>query len=456
MKILSDDFRNKFRENTVVVNATGYGDWSVHADMFFQDIKSIVDRAKGYGKMVSLLEYVKEGGILRSYDYSEKKLLKYCQQIGRKDQIVNLALSCFAHPENQKLECGPGYFPIEIEIQCGEDVFTGLDPKKANEITLRYASNVMGDFYTDQELVELLQRWVRELNASTGFVTKSYEMNNPLNFMETSAARDENIVVKEHMREKLRGYFWGNVLTEKHMELLGGMETIKTTAPCKEIQEWEMENGETALYLQSTESLHNFIPQNRLEMKNFFRPLLYRENLIDLLDEYPNPIEIGIVLDKEEQEKWDYYMEMDEKDRKQIIQERTDELVARIRRRQQEHTATEEKQEYTYTPLDITEDVEPDGLPITFVFQRIGKKAKEELGKLIDSWGMVGLYDGYETRTIRRIEPIEWEGNTGCFYVELGCGCEKALKSLEQMVICYCYLNSLQLKKFETKDYEAD
>jgi hypothetical protein len=68
----------------------------------------------------------------------------------------------------------------------------------------------------------------------------------------------------------LRGYYWGNVLSRKHIETLGGIDRIRTEAPCDEVTQI----GEELCYLQLTESVDEFSDEALVRLKEYFTPLL--------------------------------------------------------------------------------------------------------------------------------------------------------------------------------------
>lgn len=76
-----------------------------------------------------------------------------------------------------------------------------------------------------------------------------------------------------------RGYFWGNILSEKHIELLGGFSVIKEKSPCFYIEDITLGNGKKAIYLQLTEDIRLYTDEQLKSLRDFFEPILPEVNM---------------------------------------------------------------------------------------------------------------------------------------------------------------------------------
>lgn len=76
---------------------------------------------------------------------------------------------------------------------------------------------------------------------------------------------------------KARGYFWGNILTEKHIEKLGGIGSIKNKAPCYNIEEIKFGNR-SAVYLQLTPNINNYTDEQLVQLRDYIKPILHVSN----------------------------------------------------------------------------------------------------------------------------------------------------------------------------------
>jgi hypothetical protein len=76
----------------------------------------------------------------------------------------------------------------------------------------------------------------------------------------------------------VRGAFWGNLLSGRHVERLGGSQLVKQEAPCQLIV--SLSDGETQanrqepLYLQLTPALETTTPEDYARLEAFFAPIL--------------------------------------------------------------------------------------------------------------------------------------------------------------------------------------
>jgi len=76
----------------------------------------------------------------------------------------------------------------------------------------------------------------------------------------------------------LRGVFWGNLLSPRHVELLGGYARVAREAPCQIIATLEFDpqpgEGSAGAYLQLTEHPAH-VPADQLEaLAGYLAPLL--------------------------------------------------------------------------------------------------------------------------------------------------------------------------------------
>lgn len=76
-----------------------------------------------------------------------------------------------------------------------------------------------------------------------------------------------------------RGYFWGNVLTEKHIEKLGGISVIKEKAPCCIVNDFVFGDGRKAVYLQLSEDINLYTDEQLKHLRDFFKSVLPEKNM---------------------------------------------------------------------------------------------------------------------------------------------------------------------------------
>ncbi len=72
------------------------------------------------------------------------------------------------------------------------------------------------------------------------------------------------------LRKFVRGAFWENYLTEEHIQKLGGVESIKSNAPCARVD--ELIPGR-ALALRLTEDINDVTAADLEKLEAYFRPL---------------------------------------------------------------------------------------------------------------------------------------------------------------------------------------
>lgn len=78
------------------------------------------------------------------------------------------------------------------------------------------------------------------------------------------------MTASENFDKYFRGYSWGNYLSKKHVELLGGIDKIKKEAPVYLVKMLS-DNG---AYLQLTEEVDEVSDEELRKLKKYFQPIL--------------------------------------------------------------------------------------------------------------------------------------------------------------------------------------
>lgn len=138
------------------------------------------------------------------------------------------------------------------------------------------------------QVVELALQTFVEVKGIVGYITVDYLMVSAYGTMspyERAVGLSYPWAARE-FRSKVRGYYWGNLVSKEHIDLLGG-EEILSKAPVYLVK--KLENG---YYLQLTEDINDIDRERLAQLKGFLGPLLpegypqspeYYENLPDFL-----------------------------------------------------------------------------------------------------------------------------------------------------------------------------
>ncbi len=76
----------------------------------------------------------------------------------------------------------------------------------------------------------------------------------------------------------IRGAFWENYLTEGHIQALGGIDAIKASAPCAQVD--ELTKGK-ALALRLTDDVNDVMPEAIQKLEEYFQPLAPSRDMLD-------------------------------------------------------------------------------------------------------------------------------------------------------------------------------
>lgn len=128
---------------------------------------------------------------------------------------------------------------------------------------------------------ESQNRWVglfknsfKKLNGINGYLTRGY----------TTASFSPNITQLEgssnlsyffhsqNFDQVVRGYYWGNIISERHIEKLGGFEKV-FNAPVQSVEKLEFNNRE-AVYMQLTADINCYSDEQLKMLKEFYNVIL--------------------------------------------------------------------------------------------------------------------------------------------------------------------------------------
>lgn len=124
--------------------------------------------------------------------------------------------------------------------------------------------------YVSMEFQRLIELVISNMDCVGGFITID-----TMAAYESASSHEryvglEYIFASEKFDKYFRGYSWGNYLSRKHVELLGGIEKIKKEAPVYYVKEL----SDKGAYLQLTEDIDNVSDEDLRKLKRYFQPIL--------------------------------------------------------------------------------------------------------------------------------------------------------------------------------------
>lgn len=123
-------------------------------------------------------------------------------------------------------------------------------------------------------LVDCMQKICQEIEVVTGFITHDrYWPEGVIVTAHERYTRHSLYTDSSYLKNLFRGYFWGNLLSEKHIETLGGFENIAKNAPCCQVTKV----GEKNVFLQLTPSILDFSDEALSKLKDYFSPILAKK-----------------------------------------------------------------------------------------------------------------------------------------------------------------------------------
>ena len=138
----------------------------------------------------------------------------------------------------------------------------------------QWFANLIGVERIQNLLIDCMRKTCQEIDVVTGFIT--HDRFWPEGISCTSHERYTDHYLNPDnswLKDLFRGYFWGNLLSEKHIETLGGFESIVRNAPCCQVSKV----GEKNVFLQLTPSILDFSDEALTKLKDYFRPILAKK-----------------------------------------------------------------------------------------------------------------------------------------------------------------------------------
>ena len=273
------------------LSVAGYGKWEAHISELKDVYLEFVARAKAInlGTLKMATEY-EQTGKMSEGKFSPKRFLQWCDEF-EKGNVALLIL--YVEKEYRNIA------RMEIELGTG---------RNASYFELSFDHEIMHDLYTQDEMVDIFKRLCILLGAKTGFIDQSklyFGSSADANTLPNEAyvCCFTGVAPEKHIHEKLRGYFWANLLTSQHIQQLGGWDKVCENVPHTTIQQWIID-GEPAMYLQATEHMEEFTTQKRLELKERLQPVIYKEMVLPHLIYHEDYRGYFLAFNQEDQQKW--------------------------------------------------------------------------------------------------------------------------------------------------------
>ena len=243
-----------------------------------------------------------------------------------------------------------------------------------------------------------------------------------------------------------RGYYWGNILTEKHIEALGGEETFVANVPHHILEKLPMKDGRLAYYIQLTPNVFFFEPEKYLALKDYLKPILPPENIGYTLFVDPDG-------ERRKRNRLVYHPgELEE------AQPEADKLFAaeeERRRKWKEAGGMAQFAKPPYVRFKRQREADPSYLEITVKFETLSEEQGEQLKKLIDDWYAIGSFNGFDGPF--HMQFSLWQDGTSigtAIDAASVNGLNQALKVLERVINDFANNEGLRIKKAEIGSFD--
>ena len=426
-------------------------DWRENVEKVIQ----LIEECKEQWKEAPAIKWIKtyfhityENGKLKELQYSPKKWESIREEIREgKVQSITIHKGC-----NEKTPKGRIIlFFMSMNFIIPEE-FAGTR-KEENEISFYIHPCLMDNISTLAELPGLFKELFVLFDGiyghmdyldgmasiGTGVVVDSvgFESLNKIDLIYQDSRKYDHLA---------RGYYWGNILTEKHIEALGGEEAFVANVPHHILEKLPMKDGRLAYYIQLTPNVFFFEPEKYLALKDYLKPILPPENIGYTLFVDPDG-------ERRKRNRLVYHPEELE-----AAQPEADKLFAaeeERRRKWKEAGGMAQFAKPPYVRFKRRREADPSYLEITVEFETLSEEQGEQLKKLIDDWYAIGSFNGFDGPF--HMQFSLWQDGTSigtAIDAASVNGLNQALKVLERVINDFANNEGLRIKKAEIGSFE--
>jgi len=219
---------------------------------------------------------------VKSCKYSENNHKKVNDLI-KKNQLQSLSL----HFSEQEYKGGNIPIRIDASVQvliCEKQKWEEDSKNKLHKNDVSFSVSAK---YNSEKL-EFLKQWIKEIfvqvDGINGYMDylPSVHLAGVVNTTAYEQVSDSNASLFGDFCNKARGYFWITILTQRHIENLGGEKYVKENIPNYHIEEVKMKDGSATYFCQLTDDIFGFDKEKHLQLKEFLKPILDEENIKDI------------------------------------------------------------------------------------------------------------------------------------------------------------------------------
>ena len=323
-------------DNYTTISICSKEPWEEKTDFLENLYGKLADRFIQYSGYTPRVVILDRNDRFREYAYDKAKLHRSFMQL--KSKKIELIVLEFVRVYEVFTDVFQKQMDHKNLADIGNDIYIKLfvfvdwvcriqkNAKTENVFRISVSNRLMPGFMSQEEWVALLKEACCELSCSQGMLEQANEAFANSAFPMEKYQMPSLEVIRYH-DTKLRGYFWGNVLSEKHVERLGGIDRIKEEAPCYLVE--EIQSGDRQLvYLQATERLGEFTEEKRMELKKYLEPLLYRECVTAIYTWNPNRNyqDMALAFDEEQKEEWERCKKMTKEELREICDKLWEEI----------------------------------------------------------------------------------------------------------------------------------
>ena len=193
------------------LSVAGYGEWVTYISEFKDVFFEFVRRAKSIDAGTLMMANINEKtDKMKEMRFSQKRFLQWCDEFegGNVASLILYVSKEYRTIANMEVRLGCA---LNYQKECQEQ-----KNRDANYFELSFEQEELCDFYTLDEMIDMFKELCIGLSAKTGMIdeSKRYFHSTNGNSLPNEAfiCRFTGVAPEKHIHEKLRGYFWANLL----------------------------------------------------------------------------------------------------------------------------------------------------------------------------------------------------------------------------------------------------
>lgn len=267
--------------------------------------------------------------------------------------------------------------------------------------------------YVQEACIEIIMKLSSKIDSVGGFITHDH-----LALITADTPHEEFVGraypwASREFDKYYRGYQWGNFLSRKHVEMLGGIERVMIEAPVYKA----VHLSDGGVFLQLTKDINSFSDEDLKKLKKFLKPILPPKIEKVSFTRYQN---LRIVIDEDEED-------IEKSNLSEVIPD------LNINDSRSEETSSNEYEEFDFsnyeklfeipTTIEINEDIFFNDIQIIYhITENLESIQESIIINKVDDWKEININDTKEGNRMHHAGSIVFDKDEKIVAINVGMG----------------------------------